>query len=348
MGNVTSIVSDLDVNERVINEKSEAVQAFTRVRRLPRHLARRVRRHFRHYYGSKTGLDEQEVGCDSRGCSLPTTRHLSLVCFVGWVPHQILGAMSHQLRVEVALYLAKELFGRVAIFTYMQPYQWAKILPVLRPVLFSKAEDICVQGDLVTEMFIIIEGDFIASSNFEDEEGEIVTIKREMANGDVINMYAVTKVRPAIPCRLLSTPGKERACFVLPSRRRASVDRATLILLLTRVNRMTQIWSLAIENIKTDSHTAECYGLAADDLTALIPEDSGTFKEMQDTAAEHFFMVPEAESLYGRPVRPLSRKEMKQKKEKEEARPDFTDRRTRMLKASRRDSFSRSAHAQGI
>ena len=58
---LTSICTDMDYNQRIINEKLDSVSSYVRIRRFPQALARRTRRHFRHYYAAKSGVDEEEV-----------------------------------------------------------------------------------------------------------------------------------------------------------------------------------------------------------------------------------------------------------------------------------------------
>jgi hypothetical protein len=70
----------------------------------------------------------------------------------------ILADLSTALRMEVSMFLVEDLMGKVPMFKSLDPQVWAKILPLLRPARFERGEVVCAQGELATEMFIILDG----------------------------------------------------------------------------------------------------------------------------------------------------------------------------------------------
>jgi len=106
------------------------VSSYVKNRNFPRHLGRRLRRYFRHFYSQKTAIDETII----------------------------LGDLSTSLRMEVSSFLVSGLMGQIPMFKSLNPQMWSKILPLLRPSRFERLECVCKQGDLCTEMFIVLDG----------------------------------------------------------------------------------------------------------------------------------------------------------------------------------------------
>ena len=69
-----------------------------KVREFPQDMARRIRRHFRHFYSKKSAIDESKI----------------------------LGELSSSLRKEVSGWLIKELMGDESIFMTMGPTLWPR------------------------------------------------------------------------------------------------------------------------------------------------------------------------------------------------------------------------------
>ena len=46
----------------------------------------------------------------------------------------------------------------VMLFKMLPPVHWARVLPLLRPVIFGAHETVCIQGEVVVESYILIDG----------------------------------------------------------------------------------------------------------------------------------------------------------------------------------------------
>lgn len=151
IASLTSVVTTMDSNQRIVSERLDAVSSYVKNRRFPRHLGRRLRRYFRHFYSQKTAIDEQVILSD----------------------------LSTSLRMEVSSFLVSGMMGQIPMFKSLDPQMWSKILPLLRPSRFERLECVCKQGDLCTEMFIVLDGSlkgdtFIANyvlEGLDDEAG---------------------------------------------------------------------------------------------------------------------------------------------------------------------------------
>jgi len=127
---LTSIATITDTNKRAVGERLDMVASYVKIKRFPDQLGRRVRRYFRHFFETKTAIDEERILTD-----LPTG-----------------------LRDEVSTFLVSDLMSNVTLFKDLGPVSWSRILPLLRPCRFEAGDLICSQGDPCTESFILLEG----------------------------------------------------------------------------------------------------------------------------------------------------------------------------------------------
>lgn len=101
------------------------------MRKFPRKLSRQLRKHFRELYDTKVSVNEEAI----------------------------LLEMSSDLRVEVSKYLVSELMEVVMPFRDMSSLQWAKVLPLLTPHVFTHGDVLCWQGDYCAESIIVVDGE---------------------------------------------------------------------------------------------------------------------------------------------------------------------------------------------
>lgn len=144
IASLTSIVSAMDSNARRVSEKIDVVSVYIENRQFPRSLGRRLRRHFRHFYSQKSAVDEQ----------------------------QILRDLSVGLRREVSSFLLSGIMHQVSMFKALPRHLWSKVLPLLRPTRFEIGEKLSDQGEMCSEMYLVLEGSmhgetFVVSSNLE-------------------------------------------------------------------------------------------------------------------------------------------------------------------------------------
>jgi len=146
---ITSVVTSMDMNARKTAEQLDAVASFVAVRQFPENMAKRIRRHFRHFYSLKSAIDESKIFSE----------------------------LSSSLRKEVSAYLINELMGRESVFLTMSPTLWPRLLPLLRPMGFEKDEIVCAQGDECTEMYVVLVGTLVGVT--KDRESEAFPIPDE-------------------------------------------------------------------------------------------------------------------------------------------------------------------------
>ena len=161
---ITSIVTHLDTNKRRATEQLDAVQSFIQTRKFPHEMGRRIRRHFRQYYEMKPAIDERKIFSE----------------------------MSTALRMEVSAYIVSVQMSAVKIFQTMNPMLWASLLPLLKPLRFDIGETVCTQYAECSEMYIILNGELVGSSEVNGEDRPRI---REIGAGDSINVLSVLKVR---------------------------------------------------------------------------------------------------------------------------------------------------------
>jgi len=160
IASITSVVTSMDMNTRKTAEQLDAVASLLIVREIPEGLARRIRRHFRHYYSVKSAIDETKIFSE----------------------------LSTALRKELALYLVQDLMGSESFFNKMPQVLWPRLLPLLSPMSFDKEEVVCSQGEEVTEMNVILSGSLTGSTWLDDEPEQR---HRRIRAGSDINVLCV-------------------------------------------------------------------------------------------------------------------------------------------------------------
>jgi len=119
------------VHFRLKKEKLDSVNSYIKMRKFPRKLSRQLRKHFRELYDTKVSVNEEAI----------------------------LLEMSSDLRVEVSKYLVSELMEVVMPFRDMSSLQWAKVLPLLTPHVFTHGDVLYWQGDYCAESIIVVDGE---------------------------------------------------------------------------------------------------------------------------------------------------------------------------------------------
>ena len=104
---------------------------------------------------------------------------------------KIFSEMSAALRMEVSAYIVSVQMSAVKIFQTMNPMLWSNLLPLLKPLRFDVGETVCTQHDECSEMYIVLNGELVGSS---DVKGEAHPRVREIGMGDSINILTVLRV----------------------------------------------------------------------------------------------------------------------------------------------------------
>jgi len=158
---MASLVSNLDANAKSYYEKMDNVTSYMKKRKFPKILFRKMRKYYKHYFDTRTALNEDEI----------------------------LDELSLQLRTEVALFLIHDDIYNIDLFENLTPEMLAKILTALKPLQVSRKEMVCVAGDIGREMYILINGEMTV----EDVNGKIVSTLR---GGDYFGELSALDINP--------------------------------------------------------------------------------------------------------------------------------------------------------
>ena len=300
IASLTSVVSTMDSNQRIVSERLDAVSSYVKNRRFPRHLGRRLRRYFRHFYSQKTAIDEQVI----------------------------LGDLSTALRMEVSSFLVSGLMEGVPMFKALNPEIWAKILPLLRPARFERAEEVGKQNDKCTEMFIVLDGvlegeTFVSNEIIEHLDQETTQALERTAHavastdgaalageskdenlgrGIALSLRspdsALKKKKPETSKVVFSDDGVQ---FV---RRLASSDTVNILSVI-------KVWDRCMETV-TAEEPVQCYAISSEPFFALFRDEEEIMGQMRERTVETGFQMiddPEAPTEYGAPLFILSKKE---------------------------------------
>ena len=160
---------------RLVQEELDSISSYCRIANFPKKLGKRVRRYFRHYYATKSAIDQGAI----------------------------LTQLSRTLRSEVAEFMLADMLGTVDIFRSVNSTDssemWAAILPLLRPVKFEEDELLCEQGEDTQDLMVVIEGKVKCIAKLEDSEMAVLSQHRSqevpntgretriLSTGDCIN-----------------------------------------------------------------------------------------------------------------------------------------------------------------
>ena len=64
VGNMVSMVSDVDAHTQVYHERMDAILCYMQQRKFPEELQRKIKRYYRRYFNAKSALDEKTVMAD--------------------------------------------------------------------------------------------------------------------------------------------------------------------------------------------------------------------------------------------------------------------------------------------
>ena len=130
IGNMNSIVHDVDANTRQYNMRMESIVSYMVSRRFPKDVQRKIIRFYRRYFKTRSALDEKTV----------------------------LAELSTKLKAEVAHFLIDGLVFKNPVFSDLSPTQLATLTTVLQPIYFEADDYLVREGDVVTDIHIIAAG----------------------------------------------------------------------------------------------------------------------------------------------------------------------------------------------
>ena len=251
------------------------------VREFPEDMARRIRRHFRHFYSKKSAIDETKI----------------------------LRELSSSLRKEVSGYLITQLMGDESIFMTMGPNLWPRLvlscfeqklpmlhhgtaltsllwssslllwvwvwvgivrrlLPLLRPMGFEQKDVVCEQNEDASEMYVVVSGTLLGETRMNAAE-------RVGAETDTISFPSRN--------RHIGVGGSVNTLYALG------------------------IWPHCLETV-TAQQTSETYALSEVDMSSLFQgsdTDKALFEEIKMIEMARFAFdkhYDTAPTLFGRPL----------------------------------------------
>lgn len=162
IGNIASILSNLDPARALHLQRMERMDAFMRYRQLPRPLRRRVRAYYRYLWTHRVGHDE----------------------------HELLRELPPSLRTEVALTLKKDLIEKVPLFQNTSPAFVRDIALEMRAVVYMPGDWIVREGARGQDMYFISQGsvDVIAPDG--------ITVYRTLREGEFFGEIALFFEQP--------------------------------------------------------------------------------------------------------------------------------------------------------
>jgi CRP-like cAMP-binding protein len=131
LSTIGSLVSAIDKQAALSEEKMDEIKEYMRWRRLPRDLVIRMRRYYTYYYSRKTAFDEDSI----------------------------LRGLTPGLRLEVVKHSLKETIGRIPLFANtLQPEFQLEVFPLFRPVSAAPREIIFAKGDPADGLLFLLKG----------------------------------------------------------------------------------------------------------------------------------------------------------------------------------------------
>lgn len=130
IGNLASILANIDTARAQFRERMEKVSTFMRNHDVPADLQSRVRNYYNYLWDSRRGSDESDV----------------------------LNDLPQNLKVDVALFLNRDIIQKVPIFKEANEHLIRQIVMALKPIIYLPGDYIFRQGDMGEEMYFISRG----------------------------------------------------------------------------------------------------------------------------------------------------------------------------------------------
>ncbi len=131
IGNVASLIANMDVGRAAYQEKMEEINDFFRTRKVPPALQSRVRDYYAYLWETQKSVS----------------------------PVSITEELPHTLSVEVLLFLNRTILSKVPLFTNANEIFIREIVGLLRPMVFLPGDYIIRQGEYGDCMYFLSTGD---------------------------------------------------------------------------------------------------------------------------------------------------------------------------------------------
>ena len=130
-GNVVNLLSTLDNQSALVEEKLEAVKEYVQWRSLPKDLVIRIRRYYEHYYTRRAVFDESDI----------------------------LTQLNPQLHAEVVHYILNDSLGQLPLFQKLNPDFKLEMFPLLKPISFAPGDLIYKKGAPSRTIYFLLSGE---------------------------------------------------------------------------------------------------------------------------------------------------------------------------------------------
>ncbi|MBP85250.1 MAG: hypothetical protein CMJ64_00810 [Planctomycetaceae bacterium] len=130
IGNVASLLSNIDVARSRFLDKMEKIDAYLRYKSIPRNLRDRVQNYYQYLWDSRLAHDDFEVA----------------------------GDLIDSLRTEIMMHISRPLVERVPFFKHASDEFMRSIVPHLQPKVFLPGDHIFKQGDVGDAMYFLTRG----------------------------------------------------------------------------------------------------------------------------------------------------------------------------------------------
>jgi len=130
IGNISSLLANIDIARKQFQEKIERINIFFKYRNIPTHIVEKVNNYYHYLWETRKGYDEVTI----------------------------LGDLPLPMKVELSMFLHKEIIEKVPIFRGANTTIIRRIILNLVPVVFAPGDYIVVEGEIGREMFFISKG----------------------------------------------------------------------------------------------------------------------------------------------------------------------------------------------
>eukprot|EP00762_Andalucia_godoyi_P006366 ANDGO_05842.mRNA.1 Cyclic nucleotide-gated cation channel subunit A len=175
IGTVASLVSNLDSSGQFWRERIDSINDFMRFRRLPEDMQKRIQEYFSYLWQSRRGLDESQVLDDLPG----------------------------YLRMEIALFLNKDIIEKVPLFKGQNAHFISAVVTKMKPRVVLPGYYVIRKGEIGREMFFIARGEVEVVS--EDGQQVFARLSEGSFFGEVALLFSgkrMASVRASMYCDL--------------------------------------------------------------------------------------------------------------------------------------------------
>eukprot|EP00750_Incisomonas_marina_P006949 INCI14743.11.p1 GENE.INCI14743.11~~INCI14743.11.p1 ORF type:complete len:693 (+),score=126.76 INCI14743.11:134-2212(+) len=149
IANISNLVNNKDQNDRRYVEKMNEIRAYMGARRVPKDLRRKMMSYYKHYFATKTALNES----------------------------RILNDLPQGLQKAMRIHLAQDTLDSLPFFKSLNDTAMTALLRVLKPIHCAAGDILIEAGAEGSEMFFLISGQMaIVSRRSHELVGELTAV----------------------------------------------------------------------------------------------------------------------------------------------------------------------------